>query len=115
MTETRELLYSLGVTEKYVGFFYAACAVELYRARLNQPLFVTKEIYPNVAKRYQTSWQAVERDIRTVRNVIWTQNRPHLERLAGRPLTEKPATVQLLHILASALPSKGENGGGQSA
>ncbi len=106
MTEARELLYSLGVTEKYMGFFYTAYAVRLYRERLSYPLFVTKEIYPDVARRYRTSWQAVERDIRTVRNVIWAKSRSRLERLAGRPLGEKPATVQLLSILASALPGE---------
>jgi len=108
MREIQKRLSLLGVTERYVGFFYAAYAAELCRERPERLLFVTKEVYPDVARRYQTSWQAVERDIRTVRNMIWAQSRPLLERMAGRPLQKKPGTAQLLNILTTALPVEGE-------
>lgn len=102
MKEIRAVLYEMGVSEKYMGFFYILYAVELCIDRPDRLLFVTKEIYPDVARYYQTNWQAVERDIRTVRNVIWEQGRERLEELAGSPLKEKPCTAQTLAILSMA-------------
>ena len=73
---------------------------QLYR------LFLSKWLYPDVAKQYGTNWKAVERNIRTVGRVIWNSNRPLLEDLARRELSQKPCTAQLLAILhASLLPS----------
>ena len=100
MREVQELLRRLGLTERYVGFFYTACAVELCMDQPERLMFVTKWIYPDVAKRYQTNWTAVERSIRTVRGMLWKNNRQGLEFLVGRPLTEKPGAAQYLAMLA---------------
>ncbi len=64
---------------------------------------MTKWLYPDVAKQYRTKWKSVERNIRTVGDIIWRENRPLLEQLAHRPLAEKPRNAQLLAILAASL------------
>ncbi len=96
--EIYDLLYQLGVTANYTGFFHTAYAVSLCAEQPNRLLLVTKWLYPEVARQYQTSWKAVERNIRTVNVIIWRENRPLLERLARRNLSEKPRTTQLLAI-----------------
>lgn len=98
------LLYRLGATPNYAGFLHTACAVRLCAEKPERLLLVTKLVYPAVARQYQTSWMAVERNIRTVSRVIWQRNRPLLEQLAGRPLAKKPCAAQLLAILAHNLP-----------
>ena len=103
--EIYDLLYQLGVTANYTGFFHTAYAVSLCAEQPDRLLLVTKWLYPEVAKQYQTNWKAVERNIRTVGVIIWRENRPLLERLAGRNLSEKPRTTQLLAILASSVNS----------
>lgn len=103
MAEIQTLLCKLGVNEKYIGFFYTVYAVELCIEQPDRLLFVTKEIYPDVAKRYRTNWQAVERNIRTVRSIIWKQNRPLLEQLSGRSLKSRPGTAQFLNVLVAVL------------
>ena len=81
-------------------------ALQLCAEEPERLLLVTKWLYPDVAKQYGTNWKAVERDIRTVGRVIWNSNRPLLETLARRELSQKPCTAQLLAILhASLLPS----------
>lgn len=101
--EVYDLLYQLGVTANYTGFFYTACAVSLCAEQPDRLLLVTKWLYPEVAKRYSTNWKAVERNIRTVSCIIWREKRPLLEELAHRHLAEKPRNAQLLAILASSL------------
>ncbi|MCI9479680.1 MAG: hypothetical protein HFI21_11815 [Lachnospiraceae bacterium] len=64
-SEIYDLLYSLGVTANYTGFFHMASAIALCREQPGRLLLVTKCLYPEVAKQYNTNWKAVERNIRT--------------------------------------------------
>lgn len=98
-----DLLYRLGVTANYIGFFHMAYAVMLCVEHPNHLLMVTKWVYPEVAKAYGTNWKAVERNIRTAGCIIWRENQLLLEQLARRPLTRRPSTSQLLAILSSSL------------
>ena len=98
-----DLLYRLGATANYAGFFHTAYAVSLCAQQSDRLLLVTKWLYPEVAKQYKTSWKAVERNIRTVSATIWRENRPLLEKLAHRHLEHKPRNAQLLSILAASL------------
>ena len=100
------LLYSLGVTANYTGFFQTAFAVQLCMEQPERLLLVTKWVYPDVARHYKTNWRAVERNIRTVNGLVWEQNRPYLEELAGWELPHKPSNAQLLAILAYSLSSQ---------
>ena len=103
MTDIYDLLYRLGVTANYTGFFHTAYAVSLCVEQPDRLLLVTKWLYPEVAKQYGTNWKAVERNIRTVSCIIWRKNRPLLEELAHRRLEQKPRNTQMLAILLSSL------------
>ena len=103
MTGIYDLLYRLGVTANYTGFFHISYAIYLTMRQPNRLLLVTKWLYPEVAKRYDTSWKAVERNIRTVSCIIWREGRSLLEELAHRRLEQKPRNAQMLAILASSL------------
>ena len=73
-TEVYDLLYHLGVTANYTGFFQTASAVQLCMEQPERLLLVTKWVYPDVARQYKTNWKAVERNIRTVNRLVWEQN-----------------------------------------
>lgn len=103
--EIYDLLYRLGVTANYTGFFHTAYALYLAVQQPERLLLVTKSLYPAVASRYRTNWKSVERNIRTVGAIIWQQNRPLLEALARRPLPRKPSSASLLAILSHGLLS----------
>ena len=93
----------LGITANYAGFHHVAYAIYLTYQNPDSLFLVTKRLYPDVAKQYNTKWQRVERDIRTVVAVAWKNNRLLLEQLAGHPLSRRPQPVQFLSILASSL------------
>ena len=97
------LLYQLGVTRNYKGFPQTALAVEPCAGQPDRLLQVTKLVYPDVARRYGTSWAAVERNIRTVSGVIWRSNPLLLNELAYVSLPQKPCPAQLLSILAASV------------
>ena len=99
-----DLLSQLGVSANYVGFFQTACAVEFCRTEPERLLLVTKMVYPDVAKLCRSSRSAVERNIRTACGIAWKNNRHLLERLAHKPLQQKPNNAQFLAILLYSLP-----------
>lgn len=98
-----DLLRKLGVTSNYKGFSYAAYAAALCAERPDLLLLVTKDLYPAVARQYRTTWQAVERNIRTVVGVAWRRNPAQLERMADTLLAERPVSAQFLAIVAAGL------------
>lgn len=102
-TKISILLYHLGITPDYTGFFQTAWAVQL---SINQPerrLFVTKWLYPEVAKRCCTTATAVDRNIRTVIKLAWERNPDLISALAGYPIQDRPRPAQFIGILSAAL------------
>ena len=65
------LLKQLGVSSLYQGFDYAVSGVMLVLEDRKRLTYITKGLYLDVARRHNTTWKCVERDIRTVVDVIW--------------------------------------------
>ena len=73
-------LINKGYNPKRVGTWYLAAAIA-HTARTGRPLMMTKEVYPEVAKQYNTSIVAVERGIRTaIRDVTPEQSNSEVVR-----------------------------------
>ena len=100
ISEIYTLLYQLGLTANYTGFFHTSYAVYLAAQQPDRLLRVTKWLYPDVAKHYATTWKCVERNIRTAVNVVWDTTPERLEALAQQPLPQKPKASKFLSILA---------------
>ena len=105
MQDLQEELFSLGITENYIGFFFASYAAFLAVKQPDCLLFVTKWLYPCVAKKYQTTPTAVEKSIRTVINIIWLQNSDILEEMSPFRLEKRPTVSQFISILAHGVKS----------
>ena len=103
ISQVYDLLYRLGITANYMGFFHTARAVYLSAQQPEKLLFVTKWLYPEVAKCYQISWLCVERNIRTASGLAWTQNRTMLEQLSHQALPVKPSASRFIAILTAYL------------
>ena len=99
-TDCGNLLFRLGLLPSYKGFHQTAYAVYLVREDPECLLLVTKCLYPCVARRYGTTWQAVERNIRFVAARAWMKNPQLLCELTGGGLTGQPTAAQFLAILA---------------
>ena len=103
IAEIYDLLYRMGITAKYVGFFHASYALWLVLLQPDRLQLVTKRLYPEVAKHYGTNWKAVERNIRSVISLAWELRPEILNRIAGERLEGPPRCVQFLSILAAYL------------
>ena len=101
--EILELLYQLGVTANYRGFRYIVTAVELILEDPQRLLAVTKDLYPDVAKRCKTTSSGVERNIRTAIRAAWSHNPQLVMELMRYPLSSPPTTSQMLACLAARI------------
>ncbi len=99
LLEIYKLLSELGASANYRGFFFIAYGVALAAEEPERLLMVTKRLYPQIAEHYGTSWNAVERNIRTVISVIWKTGREGLTRIVGHELVEKPCPARFLASL----------------
>lgn len=69
-----EALQSFGVFRHYCGYDYFVCAVKMAAEEQKRLKNMRKEIYEPVAEMYGTSIFNVERDIRTIRDVMMKNN-----------------------------------------
>ena len=102
--EIENLLLRLGANRSYTGFYYVISAVQLSIEDGDKLQLISKWLYPEVAKKYHTSVQCVERNIRTLVALIWNKgDRSLLEHIAYTPLRKKPNNAAFISILVSYL------------
>lgn len=87
----RAIFRSLGVGRSYQGYEYVVYGLQLVLEDETRLKYITKSLYPDIAKKYHTSWGCVERNIRTVVDVVWREeNEACLLEICGGRKIEKP-------------------------
>ena len=100
MREVFHLIRKMGVTSKYKGYYYLAEAVQISMEIPEYPRKITKDIYPILAKKYKSTPNNIEHDIRTVINICWASNKALMECIAGCRLKFKPTNSEFIDMLA---------------
>lgn len=90
----------LGVTSKYKGYYYLVEAISMVMAQKDGNIKITKDIYPNLSKKFKSTPSNIERDIRTVINTCWETNKSGLDKIAGYPLVCKPTNSEFIDMVA---------------
>ncbi len=104
------VLRKLGVGEVYAGHRLAVDATEQVLDNPDKILYVTKELYPSIAKKYGTSIYSVERNIRTVAQVAYKSNRKLLIKIMSCELSRAPNSSKFIDALAHYVKQKEKNG-----
>ena len=108
MKEIYGIIRRMGVTSNYKGYYFVADAIALAMDFQGRPIRITKDIYPKLAKKYQTTALNIEHNIRTVINVCWETNRDRVVEIAGFPLIYKPTNSEFIDMIAYYLSSSPE-------
>lgn len=101
--KVEQMLCSIGLTQNYKGYRQLAQALQIAGEEPGSLEIVTKRLYPAVARECGTNWKSVERNIRTMIEIVWQSAPEKLERLSGYPLEEKPKPAQFLALLVYCL------------
>ncbi len=69
-----EILNKLGACKTYKGYYYILSSIEFIHEHETNFLPITKVLYVDIAKQYNTSDKCVEKNIRKVIEHIWKQD-----------------------------------------
>lgn len=99
--ETEIILRKLGVNGSYLGFKFVIYGVEKLH---NNPMLITsicKGLYTEIAIHFNTSVYCAERNIRTIKEIIWRKaDRKLLEEMFGNDVTIYPNNAEFMDYLA---------------
>ncbi len=105
--EVTEVLHELGIPAHIKGYLYLREAICLVVQRVELLGGVTKELYPSIAKRYQTTPSRVERAIRHAIEVAWNRGNVDLiHTLFGHTVNSdrgKPTNSEFIAMVADKL------------
>lgn len=105
--EVTEVLHEIGIPAHIKGYLYLREAICLVVARVELLGGITKELYPSIAKRYQTTPSRVERAIRHAIEVAWNRGNVDLiHSLFGHTVNSergKPTNSEFIAMVADKL------------
>lgn len=99
---TEQLVRSLGIREKYKGYFYLISAVVISVETGMRKADLYKEVYEKVASLNDVSAESVEKCIRTCIKRVWKLDPYVFSELAGREV-EKPTNEEVIAIISSRI------------
>lgn len=106
MRRVYHLIRQMGVTSKYKGYYFVADAVMLSMEEPDYPLKITKDVYPPLARKYKSTPNNIEHNIRTVVNICWLENKDKMDLIAGHSLDYKPTNSEFVDMLAYYLSTE---------
>lgn len=95
----QDALRKLGIGKNYISQKRTVVAIQLALEDEDRLLRVKKNIYIPTAEICGCSWNAVERNIRTVVEKAWEVNRNGLVKMAGYPMSEPPTASVFIEIM----------------
>lgn len=100
MQKINEILRSLGLNTKYMGYNTILKAVQLVQEDQHKLYSITKSIYMPIAEERGCTWSAVERSIRTAIQRAWKINPELIKDMAGYPMIIQPTASEFIEMLA---------------
>lgn len=73
-----ECIHDLGVPAHIKGYQYIRSAIMMVVDNMELLNYITKQLYPTIAKKYQTTSSRVERAIRHSIEVAWSRGKPEM-------------------------------------
>lgn len=87
------IFHDMGITSRYTGYKYLIDAVLLGYENEEKLTHITKDVYPELAKKYHASVWMIETDIRKVIEQCWKKTDPQrIEKYFAQKAYEKRPT-----------------------
>lgn len=102
MDRTTRILRACKITTRYKGYYYLPEAVEIAREYAGAPFHITKDVYPAIAMRHHTSAECVERNIRTVIERCWRNQKGLIEEIMGYETENCPSNRDFIDAILYA-------------
>ena len=107
VSEVTTLMHQIGIPAHVKGYQYIRDAILMVVEDISLLGAVTKELYPGIAKKYDTASSRVERGIRHAIQLAWERgNKDSLKRIFGYSMNienQKPTNSEFIALLADKL------------
>lgn len=107
--QTKSILLAIGIPANIKGYPYLCEAVNLATQSRDIVNKITKELYPEIAKRFNTSSSKVERAIRHAIDVAWNRGKiKNMNEIFGIEIyspNEKPTNGEFVALMADRITS----------
>lgn len=105
-----EYIHELGVPAHIKGYHYLRSAIIMVVKDMDLLNYITKELYPEIAKAYRTTSSRVERAIRHSIEVAWTRGKPQtMNEVFGYTINTgkgKPTNSEFIAMVADRIRLK---------
>lgn len=105
--DVTEMILSIGIPAHIKGYQYVREGIMLAIGDMNNLNYITKLLYPAIAKKYKTSAGSVERAIRHAIEVAWNRgNYSRIEELFGYTVSAgkgKPTNSEFIALIADKI------------
>lgn len=109
-TLVTDFIHDLGVPAHIKGYHYLRTAIMMVVKDMDLLNYITKELYPEIAKAYQTTSSRVERAIRHSIEVAWTRGKPQtMNEVFGYTINTgkgKPTNSEFIAMVADRIRLK---------
>ena len=103
-------LRKLHITGKLIGLRYLVYAIAETVKDPNRTQLITKDMYPEIARKFGTKDTRVERTIRSAINNCWrNSNREQLNEMAGYHLERCPTNIEFIDLVATYIRYTGHS------
>ena len=102
--EVQKIVRQFRVTSRYKGYLLIIDATFLYLEK--DFIQITKDIYPVLAQKYHMSTTSIERNIRTIIEICWRNDRRAVQNLFGYELTKCPTNSEFIEAIAYFIANK---------
>lgn len=107
--QAAKLLKQLGIYNIYKGCDIIISCISFIQDNKSSYYPITKVLYTEIAKQYNTSNQCVEKNIRKVIDCIWKtdKNKEIIQQIFGLDISHKPSNTEFLLSLYNHIESHG--------
>lgn len=88
------------INSKYKGYPLIVDAINFYVENYGQSIKITKDIYSLLSKKYNIPFSCVERNIRTIVEVCWDNDKQAVENILGYRTAKCPSNSEFIDAIA---------------
>lgn len=102
MDKTVKILRKCHLNSKYKGYLYIQDSVDIIISCIenDKTTYITKDIYPVIAHRYNSTISSVEASIRHAIYRCWNDNKSYVCEILGYNASKCPSNAEFLNALA---------------
>ena len=106
-TQVTDIIHEIGVPAHIKGYQYIREGIIMAIEDINMMNYITKLLYPTIAKKYKTTSSSVERAIRHAIEVAWSRGKVELlEEMFGYTISSgkgKPTNSEFIALIADKI------------